>query len=392
LIIGCLLRTGFEVLMKIAQLMLFWSLWYLAFSTRSLISPFLPILEDEFSINHASAGGLLFFTVSGGTLALALTGCLAKQIGYKRLIAWSFLLAAGALCGLCFAGSYASFAICLFFFGIGGGFYLPCAVPMITTVFDRQNWGKAIAVHETAAGFSILSIPFLVALALGIMPWRYIFLVLAGLFILLVLVFRRSGPDPAPQRKNGTSLLQLLARGDFWIILVLWVASGVGVMGVYNIVPLFLVDEKQMAVETANQMLSLSRVGGFAGQIGLGFFMDRLRTKSILAFLSIASGLSALGLAAAQSQWLLAIMLVSQGTFCVVFFPAGIVAISKLTRSEERSLYTGAIMAVSGIIGMGIAPALLGAIADIWNFQIGLYLLGLGTLAVCPLIAWLKEI
>jgi NNP family nitrate/nitrite transporter-like MFS transporter len=207
----------------------------------------------------------------------------------------------------------------------------------------------------------------------------------------MVFVFWRVGPDPALQRQKRVGFTALLSRSDYWIILVLWVASGVGVLGVYNIVPIFLVDEKAMAVETANQLLSVSRIGGFAGQIGLGFFMDRLKTKRVLAFLSIASGLSAIGLASAHSQWLLALMLVLQGTFCVVFFPAGIVAISKLTNEQERGLYTGTIMAVSGAVGMGIAPAALGAIADAWSFQAGIYLIGVVTLAACLLLGFLKD-
>jgi MFS family permease len=85
-------------------------------------------------------------------------------------------------------------------------------------------------------------------------------------------------------------------------------------------------------------------------------------------------------------------MLLLQGTFCVVFFPAGIMAVSKLTHADERSFYTGVIMAVSGVASLGIAPALFGAIADVYSFQMGLFLLGLGTLMVCPLIIALRDI
>lgn len=378
--------------MKIAKLMLFWSLWYLTFSTRTFISPFLPIIEAEFAINHATAGGLLFFVAVGSTLSLGTTGYLALRMGYKRLIVLGFLIMVGALVGLHYAYSYASFSLFLFFFGIGGGFYLPCAVPILTAVFSQAHWGRAISVHETAAGFNILSIPFLVALALGVMPWRRIFLVLAAFVILMMLVFWWTTPDPTPRRQRRARISTLLARRDFWVVLVLWVASGTGVMGVYNIVPLFLVDEKGMSVETANHLLSLSRLGGLLGQIILGFFLDRVKTKGLLAFLMIASALSAVGLAAAHPQWLLIAMLLLQGTFCVVFFPAGLVAISKLARIEERGLYTGTIMAVSMMVGIGIAPTLFGAIADAWNFQTGLYLLGLGTLVVSPLVFLLRDI
>lgn len=378
--------------MKIAQLMLFWGLWYLAFSTRTFISPFLPIIEAEFAINHAKAGGLLFFVAGGSTLALSSAGYLALRIGYKRLIAVSFLIMAGALVGLYYAYSYPSFSFFLFLFGIGGGFYLPCAVPILTAVFNTEHWGKAISVHETAASFNILSVPFAISLALGVMPWRPILLVLAALVILMVLVFWRTTPDPTPHQKSGARISTLLARRDLWIVLILWVASGIGVMGVYNIVPLFLVDEKGMSIEMANRLLSVSRLGGLTGQICLGFFLDRVKTKSILVFLMIASAVSAIGLAAAQPLWLLICMLLLQGTFCVVFFPAGIVAISKLTTLGERGLYTGATMAVSMMAGIGIAPALFGAIADTWSFQIGIYLLGFGTLAVCLLLVFLRDI
>jgi NNP family nitrate/nitrite transporter-like MFS transporter len=378
--------------MKITQLMLFWGLWYLAFTTRSLISPFLPIIEDAFAVNHATAGGLLFFAALGGTLALAMTGYLSVRVGYKRLIITSFVLCAVCLVGLFYAGTYLSFAWILFLYGVGGGFYLPCAIPILTAVFDRQHWGKAIAVHETAAGFSILSIPLIVALALGVMPWRSVFLMVAGLFVAVTMLFWATGPDPKPQRKSGFGLSTLLRRLDFWIIMIIWVASATSVMGVYNIVPLFLVDERAMSVEGANQLLGLSRVGGVTGQIVIGFFLDRFKTKGILWFLCVASGLSAMGLSMAQPPWLLAVMLVLQGTFCVVFFPTGIVAISKLTDRDERSFYTGTIMAVSGMISLGIAPALFGAIADVYNFQIGLMLLGVGTLIICPLIMVLRDI
>jgi NNP family nitrate/nitrite transporter-like MFS transporter len=378
--------------MKLSQLALFWGMWYLAFSTRSLISPFLPLIEAEFALNHATAGGLLFFVAAGSTLALALTGHLSLRFGYKRLIIWSFGLAAMALVGLSWAHTYLGFACFLFLFGIGGGFYLPCAVPILTTVFERRHWGKAIAIHETAAGFCLLSIPFLVAMGLGVMPWRRLFLVLAGLFLLLVTLFWVTGSDTKPERRRGFGLSTLLVRGDFWIIMALWLASGTSAMGVYNIVPLFLVDEKQLSVAAAGKLLSLSRVGGFLGQISMGFFLDRFRTRSILTFLSLTSGLAALGLAFAGPYWLLAVMLVLQGTFCVTFFPAGIVAISKLTRPEERSLYTGAIMAVSGVVSLGLAPGLLGAIADHFSFQVGLLVIGGATLLACPLLLLLRDI
>jgi predicted MFS family arabinose efflux permease len=94
------------------------------------------------------------------------------------------------------------------------------------------------------------------------MAWRSIFLVLAAFAVFMILVFWWTIPDPTPRQRSGARISALLGRHDLWIVFVLWVVSGTSVMVVYNIVPLFLVDEKGMSVETANRFLSLSRLGG----------------------------------------------------------------------------------------------------------------------------------
>lgn len=81
-----------------------------------------------------------------------------------------------------------------------------------------------------------------------------------------------------------------------------------------------------------------------------------------------------------------------QGTFSVVFFPVGVMAISQIAKLHERSVYTGTIMAVSQIVGIGATPFMLGAIADIWSFQIGLVFLGCLTLCLSPIITFMRKI
>lgn len=44
--------------MNILFLLLFWSLWFLNFSTRTVLSPLLPIFEKELQISHALAGSI----------------------------------------------------------------------------------------------------------------------------------------------------------------------------------------------------------------------------------------------------------------------------------------------------------------------------------------------
>jgi NNP family nitrate/nitrite transporter-like MFS transporter len=369
--------------MNIIILMLFWLLWYLAFSTRILAAPFLPLVEETFSINHATAGGLTLFTGLGATTALVFTGFLSLRIGYKKVIAGGMLTAATALLGLFAADSYIVFAAMLFLVGLGGGVYLPCAVPILTSVFDREYWGRAIGVHETAAGLSLLMIPFLAAATMAYIPWRCFFLILCVIFLVATGLLWCLSPDIRVKPSISSKPATILRRYEFWCIASLWISCGMASLGIYNIVPLFLVNEKAFAVETANHLFGISRIGGFAGQICIGFFLDRLDTKKIIITLTALSGISGFALAFSQSTTLLVIMLFLQATFCVAFFPAGVMAISKLTVLEERSSFTGILMGTSLLIGIGITPLILGSIADVWNFQIGILVLALVNLIAC---------
>lgn len=325
-------------------------------------------------------------------MASLTAGTLSVKMGIKKLIITSFLITACASIGIYYSASYLALAILLFFFGLGGGFYLPCAIPMITSIFRPSTWGRAISVHETAAGFSVLSIPILAAFALGHIEWRLLFILLACLTLVMTTIFSLLAPATEVVSTNKADLAKVLRRKDFWIILILWVNCGMTSIGVYSIVPIFLVDEKGMDLDFANNLFGLSRIGGFVGQVAIGFFLDRFSTKRIMFYLVLFSGLSTLAMGVTDIQWLFVSFMLLQATFCTVFFPVGLMAISKLTNYEERTRWTGTIMAMSYIVGTGLTPLILGAIADGWSFRAGLVILGIVTICLCPIFKKLKEI
>jgi MFS family permease len=69
-------------------------------------------------------------------------------------------------------------------------------------------------------------------------------------------------------------------------------------------------------------------------------------------------------------------MLFLEASVCTGFFPVGYAAISRLTTLEERGLFVGTALAAGAIFGYGLTPALLGATADVLNFQTGILILG----------------
>lgn len=378
--------------MKIFFLLLFWSLWYVNFSARTVISPLLPIIEDEFAISHAVAGSIFSFLSVGYTITLLLSGVLSPRIGYKRSIALGLLILMTSLFFLRYTTTYASLAVASLFIGLGAGIYLPSAIPLITAVFGREHWGKAIAFHETAASFSVFSIPLLTAIALRFLNWRAIFFILSAACLIVCTFFCIFSPDPSPQKGKKVQFSSVLRRRDFWIMAILWVFAASCALGLYNVIPLFLVKENGMSLETANTIFGLSRIGGFFVAITAGFLVDRYGGKKILFFVILFTGLSTMSLALAQTIPFLVVMLFVQATIYPAFFPVALVAMSRLTDFNERSIFTGTTIAIGVIFGMGLTPVILGALADVWNFKVGIFSLGALTTFSCISLKGIRNI
>lgn len=379
--------------MKLFYLALFWSLWFLVFSTRTSLSPLLPVIEDELHLNHAQAGGLYLALSIGYTLSLLLSGIVAPRLGYKRSILLGYVGLSLALVFLWFAKGYIVLAGIFFLIGAAGGLYLPSAVPLITKLFDPENWGKSLALHDTAASISILSIPFLTTLALRFLPWRGFYLVLAGTSMVAITLFALAVPDAPPQQdEERGSLTRILKRPAFWVMAGLWMVAATASMGLYSIIPLFLVKEKGIALGTANTIFGFSRVGGVISTLLAGVLVDRFGVRRLLLFVFLITGASTVGIALAPSFLFLVVLLFIQAPLSNAFFPVGLVAISKLSDPGERSLFTGATIAGGTIAGIGVAPLCLGAAADVWSFQAGILVTGGIIMAASLLPGLLRDI
>jgi NNP family nitrate/nitrite transporter-like MFS transporter len=377
--------------MKILLLLLFWSLWFVNFSTRTLISPLLPIIEDELAISHAQAGSIFSFVAAGYTITLLLSGLLSPRIGYKRSIVLGFAILTAGVFFFKYAQTYAAVVTICLLIGLGSGIYLPSAIPLITGVFGRDNWGKAFAFHETAASSSILAIPVLTALGLHFLHWRSLFVILSAACLIVLSSFWAFTPSPHPEEEKGAPLSHILSRRDFWLITILWIFAASNSLGLYSVIPLLLVKEKGMDLEVANTIFGLSRVGGVFIVVIAGFLADRYGIRKLLFLVVLITGLSTTGLALAQVVPLLMAMLFLQATAASAFFPVALVAISKLTTVDERSTFAGTTLAIGVVAGLGIAPALLGVAADTSSFQVGILVLGVLTVMSCVSLRYIQK-
>jgi NNP family nitrate/nitrite transporter-like MFS transporter len=367
-------------MMKLLPLFVFWGLWLLNFYARAIFAPLLPLIEDAFWLSHGEATRLFTFLTMGFSISLLVTGRFVSLWGYKRTVVSGFIATGLLLLGIQAAKSYTALLILLFFLGVACGTYLTSIIPIITEMYDPKNWGKAIAFHDSAASFSLFSIPILVAIALPVLPWRRLFLILGVASLIIPFLFWKISIEPkrdAPAQRG--QFFDLFKRRAIWIISLLFAFAAGSSMGIYSILPLYLVKERGINFSFANTLFGVSRLGGFFVAIFIGFLIDRFGVQKILMMSLLTTGVSAVGLSLSSTMPAIVTTLFLQAALSHAFFPAGFGALSNLTRLSERSMAIGVTLFISTFMGAGAVPLILGLIADHLSFQVGILCLGILT-------------
>jgi len=367
-------------MMTLLPLFVFWGLWFLNFSTRAVFSPLLPLIEDTLSLSHGEAGGLFTSLAIGYSLILLISGRFAAIWGYKRTVVSGFIGIGLVFLGLQWVESYLAFHVLFFFLGIATGTYIPSILPIITETYESRHWGKVLGIHDSAASLSILSIPIFVAFGLHFLSWRTLLLLLGAASLLLPIYFWKVSVEPKKGMSQQRSRISDLLKGrTIWIIGFLWIFAAASGLGIYSILPLYLIKERGIDFDFANTLFGISRVGGVFVSIFIGFLIDRYGYRFMLMFCLVTTGLSTIGLALSSTLPLILVTLILQATLSVGFFPAALAALSNLTPLSERSMAIGVAISIGMIFGNGGAPVLLGFIADHFSFQVGIIWLGILT-------------
>jgi NNP family nitrate/nitrite transporter-like MFS transporter len=155
-----------------------------------------------------------------------------------------------------------------------------------------------------------------------------------------------------------------------WLMGVLF---GVGVgstIGVYAMLPLYLVSERQMDASWANTVMAFSRsYGPILGVLG-GWVSDKLGPKHTMVSSLTFTGIATFLLGPISSSWISAVVLF-QPLLAVWFFPAAFAALAAITPPSARNLAVAFTVPFGYIIGGGAIPTFIGIMGDSGSFSIG---------------------
>ena len=386
--------TRFETLKGkgFAFLLFLWFLWFLTFSFRIIPSPLMPLIEDDFKISHAAAGGIFGLMYLGYGVSVFLAGIGTSWAGCKHVITLSLLLSSCVCLLIPAVHDFRGFMICAFVIGLGTGMYLPAAIPIIAQRFQPKIWGRSIAIHDSAASLSIFVVPFLTIFLLNFFSWKQIFFLLGVIGLLTMGVHTLVNKELVISRTKEERVLGGLLRDPaVWIMGSMWIFACGASMGVYSIIPLYLTKELGFDVSHANWIFGWSRIGGVIVSVSTGFVLDRCSLKKVTFFLLLITGVLTVFLAARDVK-VVETALFLQAAVSLGFFPVGLVAIARLFSDKQRSMATGFVLTVGVAFGIGVVPYLLGVAGDLLSFRFGISLLGMCVIASSGLAWCLKRV
>jgi NNP family nitrate/nitrite transporter-like MFS transporter len=372
-------------------LLFLWFIWFINFSVRMVFSPILPIIEDEFMVNHARASSIFIFLSTGYAVGVIVSGLFSGKVGYKKSIVLALALISLVTFLIPLVHNFLLLYLFAFVVGFSVGLYVPSVIPLITEYYAEKNWGKTIAIHDTGAAAGILATPLIVLFLLHFFPWRGIFVVFACVFLVCSVVFYFVSTEVRTSNPPKATFRDIVTIRSLWIMAVLWIFAMGANLGIYSIVPLYLTKELHLTMGYANTVLGISRLGSVGVAVACGFLIDRFDLRKVMFLVMIITSVFIVLMGLASVKYI-GIILFLQASFVTGFFPVGLVAIAKTFNREMRSLATGIILAVSNIFGSGITPYLLGISGDLYSFRLGITVLGVFVGLASTLVFRLKEL
>jgi sugar phosphate permease len=157
------------------------------------------------------------------------------------------------------------------------------------------------------------------------------------------------------------------------------VLFGLGVsstIGVYAMLPLYLVSARQIDLSWAIMVVALSRsYGPIVGVLG-GWVSDRLGPKETMVVSLTFTGIATLLVGLVPSAWI-TIVVLFQPLLAVWFFPAAFAALAGTTPSGARNLAVAFTIPCGYLIGGGIIPTFIGVMGDSGSFSRGFMATGI---------------
>ena len=367
-------------------------LFYQGFVTRVMFAPLMPAVEAELGINHAQAGSLFLMISIGFLMAPLCSGLLSSRINHRGVLRVSAWAIGASLVPFAFVDSVWAVRVLLMIIGLAAGLHLPSAVATITAEIRKDDWGKALSVHQSAPPLSFVTAPLIAATLLHFFSWRMVLLIGAFVGICLAAVYQWKGrggdfPGQLPSPRN---VKVILATPSFYLLVLLFAMAMGGNAGIFAMLPLFLVNDHGLSLSMANTVVGLSQVTGLMMVFAAGWIADRVGPRPTMAAVLLTAGIATLMIGLLKGTALMVAIFI-QPLLVNMFFPGAFAALSRIAPPSLRSVTNALGPPSAFLIGGGIMPTIIGYMGETYTFAAGIMLAG-GFMLVGPVLVYFVKL
>jgi NNP family nitrate/nitrite transporter-like MFS transporter len=364
-------------LKQVGPLFILTSIFFINFGSRIILAPLTPKIETDLNLTHADAGTLFFMISLGYFITLIGSGFVSSRFNHQRTILISNTALGVALIAISFCAGPWSMRLGLFALGMAAGLYLPSGIATLMSIIPMRHWGKALAIHEMAPNISFVAAPLICEAVMIWFSWRTVFLIIGVVALLMSPVFvrYRRGGEFMGEAPSFASFRQLFGNLSVWIMVLLFSLAVISTMGIYTMLPLYLVTDHAIDRNLANTLIALSRITGVVMAFVGGWATDRIGPRQTLGIVLLITGVLTIFLGIAPRS-LIPYIVFLQPLVAVCFFPAGFAAMSLVVSAKLRNIAVSFIIPLAIVIGSGLAPAFIGWIGDMGSFAVGVTICG----------------
>ena len=282
-----------------------------------IIPPLLPAIRGYFNLSYTEMGAFYTLYRLFGSVFQAPVAYLVHLAPISAILVGGLLCSSVGMLLASLTSSYGRLVWISAISGIGRSTYHPLAVTLLSRIFGRDSFGRAMALHLSGSSAGMVVTPFLVWLLLSSYGWRVPLQVWSALGIVaalsLFVFLRHHGQDLQPEDKSlgwpffsASLAIYLLAVG-------IWAVAQSGLLA---FLPLFLVDYREFSTGTAAATFGIMSFSGTVCRPFFGALMDRMgRRKPVVIGGFIIATISILTIATMHNLWALYPAIVLLGIF-----------------------------------------------------------------------------
>lgn len=360
--------------------------------SRLLLAPLLVFIQRDLSIGPALATRLFLTSSLSYSLVMFLSGFVTARMLHRRTIALASALIGLGLIIMALAPTLAVMHLAVAVIGSGSGLYPPAGVASVTAIVRDDIRGKAVAIHEFGPNLAFVVAPLLASLGILIGFWRIVPAVSGAIALVVAVLFDRYAlaGDFTGERPHLHNLRIILRKPEFWALTVFFTMAAASTLGIFSILPTFLVTARGYPVQLVNTVISFSRIAGLAVVFLAGIMVDRIGVRRLVAILMGTTAILTIGIGVLRgTPMLVAVFL--QPLVIVAFFPAAVSAMADLGTPTVRNVAVSIMIPTVNLLAGGFFPSLMGYLTERGIVESGFVGLGIVMLASLSLVRMLRN-